>query len=92
MARCYTRVLMLAGMLPYARDMGQKIGVMSDIDALRANGWRGTGYVRWAEPTNVGFLRCLRGVQQMAAAIGESDEAERCEQFLLQLDPAGPPA
>ena len=38
MARCYTRVLMLAGMLPYARDMGQKIGVMSDIDALPANG------------------------------------------------------
>lgn len=38
MARCYTRVLMLAGMLPYARDMGQKIGIMSDVDALRANG------------------------------------------------------
>ena len=28
------------------------------LGALRANGWRGSGYVRWAEPTNVGFLRC----------------------------------
>jgi hypothetical protein len=27
----------------------------------------------------------------MAAEIGEADEAERCEQFLLQLDPSGPP-
>jgi hypothetical protein len=27
----------------------------------------------------------------MAAAIGEQDEAERCAQFLLQLDPQGPP-
>ena len=27
----------------------------------------------------------------MAAAIGETDEAERCAQFLQQLDPAGPP-
>jgi hypothetical protein len=25
----------------------------------------------------------------MAAAIGETDEAERCGQFLLQLDPQG---
>jgi hypothetical protein len=28
----------------------------------------------------------------MAAAIGELDEAERCSQFLLQLDPSGVPA
>ena len=27
----------------------------------------------------------------MAAEIGEVDEAERCEQFLLQLDPSGAP-
>jgi hypothetical protein len=27
---------------------------------------------------------------RLAAEIGESDEAERCAQFLQQLDPAGP--
>jgi hypothetical protein len=28
----------------------------------------------------------------MAAEIGETDEAERCHTFLLQLDPRGIPA
>ena len=27
----------------------------------------------------------------MATEIGETDEAERCDQFLLQLDPSGIP-
>jgi hypothetical protein len=31
-------------------------------------------------------------LQNAAAAIGESDEAERCALFLLQLDPSGVPA
>ena len=73
------------------RYAAYRVGYHRGLDALRANGWRGSGYVRWAEPTNVGFLRCLRGLQEMAAAIGEHDEAERCAQFLQQLDPAGPP-
>ena len=64
-----------------------RVGYHRGLDALRANGWRGSGYVRWAEPTNRGFLRCLSGLQAQAAAIGESDEAERCAQFLAQLDP-----
>jgi Protein of unknown function (DUF3151) len=74
------------------RYAAYRVGYHRGLDALRANGWRGSGYVRWAEPTNVGFLRCLLGLQQMAAAIGEHDEAARCEQFLLQLDPTGPPS
>jgi Protein of unknown function (DUF3151) len=73
------------------RYAAYRVGYHRGLDALRANGWRGSGYVRWSEPTNVGFLRCLRGLQAMAAEIGESDEAERCAQFLQQLDPAGPP-
>jgi hypothetical protein len=77
---------------PVERYAAYRVGYHRGLDALRANGWRGSGYVRWAESTNVGFLRCLRGLQQMATAIGESDEAERCEQFLLQLDPSGPPS
>lgn len=71
------------------RYAAYRVGYHRGLDALRANGWRGSGYVRWAEPTNVGFLRCLRGLQEMAAAIGEVDEAQRCAQFLQQLDPTG---
>lgn len=68
-----------------------RIGYHRGLDALRQNGWRGSGYVKWSNPTNRGFLRCLRGLQQMAATIGERDEAERCAIFLQQLDPSGVP-
>lgn len=74
------------------RYAAYRVGYHRGLDALRANGWRGSGYVRWAEPTNRGFLRSLRGLGEMAAEIGETDEAERCRQFLLQLDPSGIPA
>jgi hypothetical protein len=36
----------------------------------------GAGYVRWADETNRGFLRCSRGLQQMASP-SVADEAER---------------
>ena len=68
-----------------------RVGYHRGLDALRANGWRGSGYVRWSEPTNRGFLRALAGLGAMAAAIGEHDEAERIAMFLAQLDPDGPP-
>jgi hypothetical protein len=58
------------------------------LDRLRQSGWRGSGYVRWEHETNRGFLRALQGLQAMAAAIGEDDEAERCALFLDQLDPS----
>src|SRR5439155_18778650 len=58
------------------------------LDRLRANGWRGSGYVRWADPPNRGFLRGLQGLGRAAGRIGEQDEAERCAQFLVQLDPS----
>jgi hypothetical protein len=47
--------------------------------------------VRWADESNRGFLRALRGLGRAAAEIGEVDEAERCAQFLAQLDPTGVP-
>jgi hypothetical protein len=68
-----------------------RVGYHRGLDALRANGWKGSGYVRWTEPTNQGFLRALAGLGKMAAAIHEDDEAERVAQFLAQLDPNGPP-
>ena len=68
-----------------------RVGYHRGLDTLRANGWRGSGYVRWQHETNRGFLRALAGLQRTAAEIGEDDEAERCAHFLRQLDPAWPP-
>lgn len=69
-----------------------RIGYHRGLDALRQNGWRGSGYVKWEHPTNRPFLRCLSGLQERAAEIGEADEAERCALFLRQLEPSWPPA
>ena len=64
-----------------------RVGYHRGLDALRAAGWRGSGYVRWSHPSNRGFLRALEGLRAKAAAIGEADEEDRCATFLLQLDP-----
>jgi hypothetical protein len=69
-----------------------RVGYHRGLDALRGAGWRGSGYVRWSAPSNVGFLRCLEGLGHAAAAIGETAEEERITLFLAQLDPAGRPA
>lgn len=69
------------------RYAAYRVGYHRGLDALRGNGWRGSGYVRWADESNHGFLGCLRGLGEMAATIGETDEAERIELFLAQLDP-----
>ena len=76
-----------------ARDDGEasacvRVGDHRGLARLRASGWRGSGYVRWEHETNQGFLRALQGLQRQAAAIGETDEAERCALFLAQLDPS----
>ena len=64
-----------------------RVGYHRGLDALRANGWRGSGYVRWDHEPNRGFLRSLDGLRAAATEIGEEDEAARCDQFLHQLDP-----
>ena len=38
-------------------------------------------------PENRGFLAALDGLRRTAATIGETDEADRCAEFLFQLDP-----
>ena len=68
-----------------------RTGYHRGLDRLRQNGWRGSGYVRWRHPENRGFLRALSGLASMAARLGEDGEAQRCEQFLHQLDPDWPP-
>lgn len=76
---------------PITRYAYYRVGYHRGLDALRANGWRGSGYVRWDHEGNRGFLRCLLGLSRLAGTIGEVDEEERCRLFLLQLDPRGVP-
>ena len=64
-----------------------RVGYHRGLDRLRQSGWRGSGYVRWQHETNRGFLRALAGLRRMADRIGEVDEADRCTEFLLQLEP-----
>jgi hypothetical protein len=64
-----------------------RVGYHRGLDRLRQSGWRGSGYVRWRNETNRGFLRALEGLRSAAEAIGEVDEAQRCAEFLYQLDP-----
>ncbi len=73
---------------PVERYAAFRVGYHRGLDRLRRNGWRGTGYVRWRHETNRGFLRALEGLRRSAEEIGELDEADRCAQFLMQLDPA----
>jgi hypothetical protein len=64
-----------------------RVGYHRGLDALRAAGWRGSGYVRWRHEPNRGFLRSLEALRHSAGAMGEADEEERCALFLYQLDP-----
>jgi hypothetical protein len=64
-----------------------RVGYHRGLDALRAAGWRGSGYVRWRDEPNRGFLRSLHMLQLAAGSIGEVDEEVRCDLFLRQLDP-----
>jgi hypothetical protein len=64
-----------------------RVGYHRGLDRLRGSGWRGSGFVRWRHETNRGFLRSLDGLRRVALAIGELDEAARCDEFLHQLEP-----
>jgi hypothetical protein len=72
---------------PVARYAFARVGYHRGLDALRRAGWRGSGYVRWREPSNRGFLASLDALRQAAADIGETEEEQRCDLFLHQLDP-----
>lgn len=64
-----------------------RVGYHRGLDHLRASGWRGSGDVRWRHEGNRGFLRALEGLRRLADEIGETDEAQRCAEFLRALDP-----
>lgn len=59
-----------------------RTGYHRGLDALRRSGWRGQGPIPWSHEPNRGFLRALAALARAAAAMGETDETERCAQFL----------
>ncbi|WP_203416656.1 DUF3151 domain-containing protein [Jiangella ureilytica] len=59
-----------------------RTGYHRGLDQLRRAGWRGSGPIPWAHEPNRGFLRSLNALGRAAEAIGETDEATRCAQFL----------
>jgi hypothetical protein len=65
-----------------------RTGYHRGLDALRRSGWKGQGPVPWSHEPNRGFLRSVHALSRAAAAIGESDEAERCAHLLADSDPA----
>ena len=65
-----------------------RTGYHRGLDKIRRAGWRGSGPVPWHHEPNRGFLRSVHALMRAAALIGEMDEAQRCQTFLLELDPA----
>jgi hypothetical protein len=65
-----------------------RVGYHRGLDCLRQAGWNESFRVPWRHEPNRGFLRSLEGLGRSAAAIGESDEQERCREFLARLDPS----
>ena len=59
-----------------------RTGYHRGLDLLRKSGWRGQGPIPWQHEPNRSFLTSLYVLGRAASAIGEDDEARRCEQFL----------
>ncbi len=72
---------------PVERYAYARVGYHRGLDALRANGWGGRGFVRWSQPTNRPLLTCVVRLRAAAAEIGEVDEVTRLTDFLHDLDP-----
>lgn len=73
---------------PVAGYAFARTGYHRGLDRARKSGWKGQGPVPWHHEPNRGFLRSVFGLMRAADAIGEQDEARRCRDFLLELDPA----
>jgi hypothetical protein len=72
---------------PVAAYAYARTGYHRGLDQLRRNGWKGYGPIPWAHRPNRGFLRALAALAGAAQAIGETEEYERCAQFLADSDP-----
>jgi hypothetical protein len=64
-----------------------RTGYHRGLDQLRRAGWRGQGPIPWEHEPNRGFLRALHALGRAADTIGESEEAQRCAQFLADSSP-----
>ena len=64
-----------------------RTGYHRGLDQLRRAGWKGHGPVPWEHEPNRGFLRALFALGRAAEAIGETDEATRCAEFLRDSSP-----
>ena len=64
-----------------------RTGYHRGLDALRSNGWRGTGPGPWAHEPNRGVLRAIMMLAVVAKAIGEEDEYIRCLNLVNDCDP-----
>lgn len=63
-----------------------RTGYHRSLDALRKNGWKGHGPVPAAHPGNLGYLTCVAVLADLAAEIGEQDEADRLAALLADSD------
>jgi hypothetical protein len=77
----------LADDRPVAAYAYARTGYHRGLDQLRRAGWKGFGPVPSDHVPNRGFLRALAALGLAAQAIGETDEYERCRQFLEEADP-----
>ncbi len=64
-----------------------RVGYHRSLDLLRRNGWKGHGPVPWEHEPNRGFLGCLALLARAARQIGETEEWERCRDFLRDSSP-----
>ena len=67
-----------------------RTGYHRGLDQLRRHGWKGHGPVPASHEGNRGWLRSVAALSRAAAAIGESEEADRCRQLLIDSDPVAP--
>jgi hypothetical protein len=65
-----------------------RTGYHRGLDQLRRAGWKGHGPIPWDHEPNQGFLRALHMLGVAADAIGEDDDATRCQVFLADSSPA----
>ena len=66
-----------------------RTGYHRGLDALRRNGWRGHGPIPWSHEPNRGFLRSLAALATASERIGDTEEADRCRQFLRDSSDEG---
>ncbi len=78
----------MAGGEPVTAYAFARTGYHRGLDQLRRAGWKGHGPIPWQHEPNQGFLRALHMLGVAAGAIGEDDEAARCQEFLVDSSPA----